>query len=271
MDSKLYSQKGEDAGKVKLPESIFGISWNESLVAQVIRALEANKRRGTAHAKDRSEVRGGGKKPWRQKGTGRARHGSIRSPIWRGGGVTFGPRNERDYSQKINKKMRTKALAILLSQKYNDQEVVFVGEVSMDKPKSAEAKGILSSLAKVDGFEKLLLKRNNSALIVLNDPREAIKKSFRNFSNIEVVDAKDLNALDVIRFKHIVIANAKDTLEVLEGRVERGKERKIKANDEVFPVKKAPTKKSSAKAKSGSKTKTAKPKKKAAKKAIAKK
>jgi large subunit ribosomal protein L4 len=217
MDAKLYSPKGEESGKVKLPESIFGISWNESLVAQVIRALEANKRRGTAHAKDRSEVRGGGKKPWRQKGTGRARHGSIRSPIWRGGGITFGPRNERDYSQK----MRTKALAIVLSKKLNDKGVIFVSEISIDNPKTSEAKGILNSLAKVDGFEGILLKRNNSALIVLNGLQGSIKKSFRNFSNIEVVDVKDLNALDVIRFKHIVMANAKDVLEALESRVEK--------------------------------------------------
>ncbi len=120
LEATIYNQKGASAGSITLPKSVFGAKWSADLVHQVVVAMQANQRSGTAHTKDRSEVRGGGKKPWAQKGTGRARHGSSRSPIWVGGGVTFGPRTEKDYSQKINKKMANKALGVLLSKKMKD-------------------------------------------------------------------------------------------------------------------------------------------------------
>src|SRR3954467_5139183 len=109
MESTVYNQKGKEVGKIQLAEQIFGLKWNADLVHQVVTSMESSARTNVAHTKNRGEVSGGGKKPWQQKGTGRARHGSIRSPIWVGGGVTHGPRKDKDYDRKINKKMKAKA------------------------------------------------------------------------------------------------------------------------------------------------------------------
>src|SRR6267154_837580 len=109
MENTIYTKKGEKGGSIKLPEKVFGAAWNGDLVHQVVHAITANTRAGTADIKGRDEVRGGGKKPWKQKGTGRARHGSSRSPIWKGGGVTHGPLAEKNYKRKISKKMRAQA------------------------------------------------------------------------------------------------------------------------------------------------------------------
>lgn len=218
MESKIYSQKGEESGKVTLPESIFGLPWNGDLVHQVIISMQGNARTPIAHTKDRSDVRGGGKKPWRQKGTGRARHGSIRSPIWRGGGVTFGPRNEKDYSRKINKKMKTKALYTALSQKVKDNEILFVDSLSFDVPKTAEAKEVLRSFSKISHFEKINTKRKNSALIALSEKNSSTEKSFRNFGNIEVSEVRNLNPVDVLKYKYIVLVNPKATISFLESK-----------------------------------------------------
>ena len=121
-EAPLYTKEAKKISKmVSLPVDIFTSEWNKDLIQQVIVSLSSNQRQRTAHTKGRSEVRGGGKKPYRQKGTGRARHGSIRSPLWVGGGVTFGPTNEKDYSKKINKKMRAKALSAILSKKLEEK------------------------------------------------------------------------------------------------------------------------------------------------------
>src|SRR4026209_485538 len=117
ISAKIYSQKGADAGTVDLPAKVFGAKWRADLVHQVVESMRSNKRAGTADTKGRGEVRGGGRKPWKQKGTGRARHGSSRSPIWVGGGITFGPRPGRNYSKKINRKTKRAALAMALSDK----------------------------------------------------------------------------------------------------------------------------------------------------------
>jgi large subunit ribosomal protein L4 len=148
LDLSLYNQKGASAGTFAMPKKVFGLAWNADLVHQVVVAMQANKRAGTAHSKDRSEVSGGGKKPWKQKGTGRARHGSTRSPLWVGGGTTFGPRNDKDYSQKINKKMRVKALFTILSRKFTDNAVLLVDAIAFDaiKTKAASATLALKSL-----------------------------------------------------------------------------------------------------------------------------
>src|SRR3989338_4393818 len=128
MEAKVYTQDGKESGKVKLPEDVFNLPWNSDLVHQVVVSMESNARVTVAHTKDRSEVSGGGKKPWKQKGTGRARHGSIRSPLWIGGGVTHGPRNEKNFKKKINKKMKIKALYVVLSEKLRNNEILFLND-----------------------------------------------------------------------------------------------------------------------------------------------
>ncbi len=143
----VYNQSGKEVGEVKLPASVFGLSWNADLVHQVVYSMLADRRVIYAHTKGRGQVSGGGRKPWKQKGTGRARHGSTRSPIWVGGGVAHGPNILKNYSKKINKKMKIKALYTLLSRKMKDGEVIFVDSFEIAKPKTVEALAILKSLA----------------------------------------------------------------------------------------------------------------------------
>src|SRR3989338_14679 len=139
----IFSMAGKKVGSIALPESIFGAPWRSDLVHQVTTGMQANLRQNRAHTKDRAEVSGGGKKPWKQKGTGQARHGSSRSPIWRHGGITFGPRAERNYSEKINKKMRISALLSVLSQKAKDGEIILVDQLAFAGPKTKDAMNVL--------------------------------------------------------------------------------------------------------------------------------
>ncbi len=219
MKAQVFKQDGGKASEITLPESVFGQKWNADLVHEVVVVMQGNARAGTADTKDRGEVRGGGKKPWKQKGTGRARHGSRRSPIWTGGGVAHGPIAEKDYTRKLNKKVRAKALAVTLSKKQADGEVIFVDALSFSAPKSAEAKSIVKSLSSAADKKELATKRKNAAVIVLPGRDAAAEKSFQNFGNYEVVMAKDLNALDLLTYKFVVIADPKVSLEALEKRV----------------------------------------------------
>src|SRR3989338_9149521 len=159
MNATVYSMDGKKSGMVSLPEHIFGVRWNADLVKQVADSLLSSRRKNVAHTKDRSEVSGGGKKPWKQKGTGRARHGSTRSHIWVGGGVTGGPRNEKNFERKVSQKMRTKALYTILSRKMRDGEVLFVKSIALTDPKTKEAVKTLQSLSSIKGFEDLYKKR----------------------------------------------------------------------------------------------------------------
>jgi large subunit ribosomal protein L4 len=154
----------------------------------------ANKRQVIASTKTRAEVSGGGRKPWRQKGTGRARHGSIRSPLWVGGGVTFGPTNKRNFKKDIPKKMRRKALFMVLSEKAKNETLAIVGSIELKEIKTKEFKKMIDSL-KLDG----------SALIVLESLNENIIKSARNIQGIKTIQAKDLNCLDILNHKYLVI------------------------------------------------------------------
>src|SRR5512146_309454 len=142
---KVVAPKAEEKkAEIALNPAVWQVAYNADLVAQVLYIQQSNARLGTAKAKTRAEVRGGGIKPWKQKGTGRARHGSIRSPLWVGGGVAHGPRNDKNFDRKINKKMKAKALYTILSKKFADGEVLFIDSISIDKPKTKDAKEIIS-------------------------------------------------------------------------------------------------------------------------------
>lgn len=226
MKATVYDQKGKESGKVDLPKSVFGLPWNADLVHQVVVSQQANARTPIAHTKDRSEVRGGGRKPWKQKGTGRARHGSRRSPIWIGGGVTFGPRNEKDYSKKINKKMRVKALCAVLSKKLKDGEILFVDTLSFSEPKTVQAKKVMSALGAVPGYEKLATKKKNAALLALHTHDENTAKSFRNFSNVLVDEVRNLNPVTALTYKYLIIIKPNDAVSFFESKL--GKVKKLK-------------------------------------------
>lgn len=218
METKIYNQTGKETGKTELPESIFGLPWNADLVHQVVVSMQSNTRTPIAHTKDRSEVSGGGKKPWRQKGTGRARHGSTRSPIWIGGGVAHGPRNEKSYAKKINKKMRAKALFVVLSEKLRDGEVLFVDKLEIGEMKAKKAKEMLVSLSGVDGFSGITTKKKNSVCITLMQKGENMEKSFQNFGNVNLSAIENMNLLDILNYKYLVITDPEKSLEIIEKR-----------------------------------------------------
>lgn len=215
----LYNQSGKSSGSVSLPEAIFGLKWNADLVHQVAVSMMANMRAGTAHTKDRSEVSGGGKKPWRQKGTGRARHGSSRSPIWIHGGITFGPRNEKDYSKKINKKMRAKALFVALSRRMHDNQILVLDAITLGAIKTKDAAEILKNLSNIDGFNKLTSKKTTTALIALPEKNEMLEKSFANLPGVTTKLAKDLNVLDVMKSGHLILVNPEVVVGVFEAKI----------------------------------------------------
>lgn len=219
LDASVYTTAGKKEGSVKLPEAVFGAKWNSDLVHQVVVGMQANARQPIAHTKDRSEVRGGGRKPWQQKGTGRARHGSSRSPIWRHGGITHGPRNERDFSQKINRKMRVAALLSVLSKKYKDGEILFVSSVSMKEPKTKDARTMLTTLGSISGYEKLADRRKNAMYMVLPKADVAVKKSFQNMGNVLVGTLSSLNPVDILAYKYLIVASPEEAVKALEAKL----------------------------------------------------
>jgi large subunit ribosomal protein L4 len=221
METEVYNQKGKSVGKLALPETIFGLKWNGDLVHQVVTAMEANARTPIAHTKTRGEVRGGGKKPWKQKGTGRARHGSSRSPIWKGGGVTHGPRNEKSYEQKINKKMRIKALFTVLSEKLRKGQILFVEELSLKNIKTKDAHTIVKDLSKVSGFERIEGAKKPNVYITCPAKTETLKKSFANIKTVEIDEVKNLNPVDLLNFKFLVISQPKESIAFLGGKIEK--------------------------------------------------
>ncbi|MFA6006434.1 MAG: 50S ribosomal protein L4 [Candidatus Paceibacterota bacterium] len=219
MEAKVYNQEGKETGKVTLPRSVFSTPWNSDMVHQVITSMQSSAREPWADAKDRAEVAGGGIKPWKQKGTGRARHGSIRSPLWRHGGVTHGPLKERNYVRKVNKQMKTKALFAILSQKMKEGELLFVDSFNFGAaPKTKKAAESLVAFSKISGYEKIAYKNGSRALVLMGEANTELFKSFRNIQSAKIDEARNINPVDALQYKYIVIENPEKSLKKLANR-----------------------------------------------------
>ena len=215
LETSIYNQDGKEVSKIELPEAVFGVKWNADLVHQVVTSMLSNSRVAIAHAKGRGEVRGGGKKPWRQKGTGRARHGSIRSPIWRGGGATHGPTKEKNFERKVNKKAKTKALLTILSRKYRDGEIMFLDKLALEKGKTKEALYILGALARQEGFNKLNWEKGKRAYISLPISSKIVNRAFSNLSAVYLTETRNLNPVDALKYKYLVMVDPVESLKFL--------------------------------------------------------
>lgn len=197
----ILDVKGNVVGDVELSEGIFGIEPNEYVVHEVVVALLANRRQGTRSAKTRSEVRGGGRKPWRQKGTGRARAGTIRSPLWKGGGVVFAPKS-RDYSKKVNKKVKALAMKSVFSAKAQENEIRVLNQLIMDVPKTKEMIAVLNNI------------NAQKALIVLPENNEAVIRSANNIPKIATTTVNELNVYDMLKYDVLIMT--REALEKIE-------------------------------------------------------
>lgn len=203
MQVPVYNIQGKQVSEVELRDDIFAAPINEAIMHQALLRQLANARQGTHKAKTRGEVQGGGRKPWRQKGTGRARQGSIRAPHWRGGGVVFGP-TPRSYEQKMPRKMRRQALRSALSAKASEAQVRVLDALHMDAPRTKDMVGILSSLG-----------MDSSVLILLPQSDEMILRSVRNLPKVRTLVAQYLNVRDLLKYDYILMPLA--SLEVIEG------------------------------------------------------
>lgn len=204
MKFPLLNQAGENIGEVNLNPQIFDVSAKPQLVSQTVVAQMAASRQNLAHTKDRSEVSGGGIKPWRQKGTGRARHGSIRSPLWKGGGITFGPTKFRNFSKKINKKSKRQALFSVLSDHAKEKKIVIVDQLELPEIKTKAAQAVL---------EKLNLK-GKKTLIIIPKSNINITKSVNNLPYAKTICADSLNLVDVLNHEYLLVIQ--DSLKKIE-------------------------------------------------------
>lgn len=224
LDAEVYSKEGKKVSDFSLPEEVFGLNWNADLVHQVITSLQTDARHPYAHAKTRGEVSGGGKKPWRQKGTGRARHGSTRSPIWVGGGVAHGPNKEKNFDRKVNKKTKNTAIKTIISQKHRDGEVVLMDSLSFTTPKATDMKNVLGNLSKInDSFAKFATKKHNNALFITNAQDKNLYLSLRNFGNIETQSVADVNAIILSKYKYLVFVSPTESINTLKDRLNNNK------------------------------------------------
>ncbi len=204
MDAKLYNQEGAAVGTIALDPAMFGVAPKPSVIKRAVVMQQANARRPIAHTKTRSEVRGGGRKPWRQKGTGRARHGSIRSPIWVGGGVTFGPRSDRNHAIRMNKKEWRKALFMVLSQKASEEKIVILDSLSMSAIKTKHLAALVRKLPN----------QGKRTLLVQPEKDLVIARSARNIPTLTTIMANSVNVVDILRNTYLLMPKA--SLDVLK-------------------------------------------------------
>jgi len=224
MKVNVYNQNGEETGTALLPKEIFDVKMNPDLVHQVVVSQMANRRKVLAHTKNRGEVRGGGKKPWRQKGTGRARHASIRSPLWRHGGITFGPTKEKVFKKEIPKKMKRLALFMVLSGKVKNNLLILLDKLKLEQSKTKLMAQIIENLksktelpfmeAKVKkGTKSSSPIKKGSVLIALSELDKNIILAVRNLPDVKTIQAKDLNCLDLLSLKYLIMP--KDSVKVI--------------------------------------------------------
>lgn len=200
MKLPVYNASGQHVAERELPENVFGVPARPTLIQQAVVAQLANKRVAIAHTKTRSDVRGGGRKPWKQKGTGRARHGSIRSPLWKGGGVTFGPRKTRNFSVLLNAKARRKALRMALSDKVSQKHVVLIDALTLPNAKTRALVALLSKLPLAPKKAKEL-----SVLTVVPETSPSLVRASRNLPGVHTIRADSLNVVAILRHDYLLM------------------------------------------------------------------
>lgn len=232
---KVHNQNAEPIGEMKLSSKVFGVKANHALIHQAVVAQMANARQVLAHTKDRGDVRGGGKKPWKQKGTGRARHGSSRSPIWKGGGVTFGPTKDRNFKKDINKKMKQKAIFMALSDKVANVKLIILDKLEANEYKTKAFNRILNNLeTKILAPEKKSLPKADkplvdktvkvkakskfvrSILVIIGDKDEKLKYSAKNLVGAKLINLDNINLVDLLKYKNLIFV--KSAVEKIEKR-----------------------------------------------------
>jgi large subunit ribosomal protein L4 len=208
---KVYNQSATAVKDLELADKIFGVEANNELLHQAVVAQMANARQVLAHTKDRSEVRGGGKKPWKQKGTGRARSGSSRSPIWIGGGVTFGPTKDRNFKKKINQKMKQKALFMAFSDKLATNSLVILDSLEFKEYKTRKFNEMLTAL------EKNVLNNDRRDILIVNEAKDEMAKySGRNLKGVKIINLENINLVDLLNYKNLLLSE--DALKTLTDR-----------------------------------------------------
>ncbi len=214
----IYNQTAEKTGNIELSEKVFGLKLSEPLIHQALITQMSNERQVLAHTKDRSEVRGGGKKPWRQKGTGRARVGSSRSPIWIGGGVTFGPTKDRNFKKKINRKMKQQALCMVLSDRVANNSLVVMDKLEIAEFKTKVVDKIFKNIEDKILAKETTKKAKRSLLVISDDKGEQFKYSVRNLVGAKNIKLENINIVDLLKYKNLVITeSAVKKIETLYG------------------------------------------------------